>query len=496
MAQVINTNVSSLNAQRQLNRSQSSMQTAMERLSSGLRINSAKDDAAGLAITDRMTAQIRGLDQGVRNANDGISLAQTAEGALQESTNILQRMRELSIQSANDSNSASDRASLQKEVNQLKNELERIATTTSFNGKNLLDGSFNSQKFHVGAFAGQTIDFGVGNARTTAMGTYEVLSSGTSESSTIAIATAQGASTVNGVTAGTLTIDGAFGEANITVNAGQSAESIASSINSAADTTGVTAQSITNVKLSGFTGDDQVSFDLKNGDMDEGISVSAAIASDGDVTALADAINAVSSQTGITAMMNDEKTEIMLTQSTGKDINLVAAAATTGFDITGVDEDGSFAAIDEVGVAVAVAGTAGQTVTIGGTLAFNSSKTFTVSGNTSVVADSRSTLQGVDLVDISSQKGSNDALSIIDGALSYIDDVRADLGAVQNRFQSTIANLENVSQNVSASRSRIQDADFAKESSNLARTQILQQAGVSMLAQANASSQSVLSLLG
>lgn len=491
MAQVINTNVGSLNAQRQLNRSQTGMQTAMERLSSGLRINSAKDDAAGLAISDRMTAQIRGLDQGVRNANDGISLAQTAEGALQESTNILQRMRELSVQSANDSNSSSDRASLQKEVNQLIQELDRIATTTSFNGKSLLDGSFSSQSFQVGAFAGQTIDFGVSNAQTTAMGTHEVVSATAGTNMQTATATA-----TNGVSAGTLAITGAFGSANVAVAAGASSESIANAVNSAADQTGVTAQAVNYTKLDTFTANDTVVFDLQ-GTNSTAISVSASIGAGADVTALNDAINAVASQTGITAKMNDTKTAIMLTQSSGKDIKLTnAASSTTAFQVTGVDEDGSFAAADEVGSAVSSGTSSGTTITVGGSITFNSSKTFTATGVASVVAaNSRSSLQSVSTVDISTRSGSNDALSIIDGALSYIDDARADLGAVQNRFSSTISNLENVSQNVAASRSRIQDADFAKESSNLARTQILQQAGISMLAQANASSQSVLSLL-
>ena len=192
MALTINTNVASLNAQRNLGISQSNLAKSMQRLSSGLRINSAKDDAAGLAISDRMTAQIRGLNQATRNANDGISLAQTAEGAMQESTNILQRMRELAVQSANDTNSASDRKSLQAEVSQLISELDRIASTTSFNGQKLLDGSFAGASFHVGANAGETIDFGVASTKTknignVAQGTSSSVTSATAEGVTITL---------------------------------------------------------------------------------------------------------------------------------------------------------------------------------------------------------------------------------------------------------------------------------------------------------------------
>ncbi len=421
MAQVINTNIASLNAQRQLNRSQMGMSTAMERLSSGLRINSAKDDAAGLAISDRMTAQIKGLNQGVRNANDGISLAQTAEGAMQESTNILQRMRELAVQSSNDTNSASDRSSLQKEVNQLKAELERIATTTSFNGKNLLDGSFSSQAFHVGAYAGQTINVSVGTARIGSIGTQEVVSAD-------AIQTAQ-ASSGNGVAAGSLTIDGSFGSAQITVNAEDSAEKIASAVNAASDSTGVTAQAVNYVQLESFAASGgNFSVDLV-GSNSTAVSVTAQIDSDGDVSALSDAINAVSGETGITAKVSDDKTKIMLTQSTGKDIQLNSSVGT--FNVQGIDETGEFDA--DVGATVASSNAA---ITVGGSITYNSSKNFTIDGVASVVdAGSTSKLQSVETIDISTQRGSNDALSIIDGALDFIDNSRADLGAIQNRLR-------------------------------------------------------------
>ena len=482
MAQVINTNVPSLNAQRQLNRSQLGMQTAMERLSSGLRINSAKDDAAGLAIADRMTAQVKGLNQAVRNANDGISVAQVAEGALQESTNILQRMRELSVQSANDSNSASDRASLQKEVNQLQQELDRIANTTSFNGKNVLDGSFSSAVFQVGANANQTIAVSIGSAQTNNIGVNKIV--GAKESYTAL------AGAANNVTAGSLAIQGALGTGSVTVGVGMSAKALAAAVNAQAEKTGVNATAITNAKLSTFTAADTYSFTLTGA---ASATVSAAVTT-GDISAMADAINAVSGKTGITAKYDSASNAIMLNNQAGEDIKIsdIVTGLGSSMNLDGVSSAGVAA-----GSAVTVTDTGGAAVAVGGQVDFASSKGFSITPTTTNVlaAATGSALSSVASIDIGTQTGANDAMKIIDGALAGVSDIRSDLGAVQNRFSSTISNLENVSQNISASRSRVQDADFAAESANMARNQILQQAGISMLAQANASSQSVLSLL-
>ena len=491
MSQVINTNVPSLNSQRQLNRSQVGLQTAMERLSSGLRINSAKDDAAGLAISERMTSQIRGLNQAVRNANDGISMSQVAEGALQESSNILQRIRELAIQSANDTNSGADRANIQKEVNQLKSELDRIATTTSFNNKLLLSGDLSSALFQVGANANQNINISIGSTKTSDYGTNELV-----QATTAVINTAV-ASTVNGVTASTLTVKGSLGEANVDVAAADSALKIASAVNSKTDATGVSAQAITYAEIGGAaTANQTISFDLQ-GSNATAVNVSATFAAANDFTQLAQAINGVSGQTGVTAQLSGDKTSITLVHATGEDIkltNAISSAATV--TVQGVAADGS-----TVTGSTRAVGTAASPITVGGNVSFYSAKGFTVQdtgttvmGNTANATYTAS-LQTVATVDVSTQSDSNKALNIVDGALSYIADIRADLGALQNRFGSTISNLENVSQNVAASRSRIQDADFAKESSELARNQILQQAGLSMLAQANATTQNVMTLL-
>ena len=504
MPQVINTNIASINAQRQLNRSQMSKQSAMERLSSGLRINSARDDAAGLAISDRMTSQVRGINQAVRNANDGISLTQTAEGALQESTNILQRMRELSVQSANDSNTASDRANLQKEVNQLQQELERIATQTTFNGKKLLDGSFGGANFHVGAFANQSINVSVGSARTADMGIQQLTNLDTSTSGTInnAVVSSGSGSVTNNVAAQTLTVDGVFGNKDIQVTAGETAKGIAEDVNRVTDDTGVTARAVTFASLA-FSGsvsaDDTISFTLE-GSGSATISVGVASGGENDLTSFANAINTETGTTGVSAVLSDDKKSITLKNEQGYDIQIknYSAASTSSspqLQLQGLQEDGSSTA----GSAVAIT-TTNKNAIVGGNLVFESSKAFNVTtdGTASSLFGTSATyssLQSVENVNIDTQRGANDAISVIDGALAFIDDTRADLGAIQNRLGSTVSNLENVSQNVQASRSRIQDADFAKESAELARTQILQQAGTAMLAQANASNQNVLSLL-
>lgn len=494
MPQFINTNVGSLTAQRSLNSSQNSLATSMQRLSSGLRINSAADDAAGLGIADRMTSQIRGLNQAVRNANDGISLSQTAEGAMQETSNILQRMRELSIQSANDSNSSADRQNLQKEITQLQNEITRIADTTNFNGKKLLNGDFTSQSFQVGSNANEVIDVSVSSTRTADMGGYEALSDADNSGTSIAAAVA---ATTNQVAADTLTINGSVGTATVSVLVDASARTIAQGVNSTTSDSGVTATAVTYAKLDNFGGvDGDISFSLQ-GSNSTAVTVSANVTST-DVSELAKAVNDVSGQTGITASLNDSGDEIMLTNSAGEDIRIATVVSASGVtaDVTGVDADGQFVAGDEVGAAVGIAN-ATAAVTVGGNVSFNSSKSFTVdgTGTTIVDADQVATLNTVDTIDIGTQKGANDAVNILDGALAQITESRADLGAIQNRLSSTIANLSNLVENTSAARSRIQDADFAMETASLSRSQILQQAGIAMLSQANSAPQSVLSLL-
>ena len=489
MAQIINTNVASLTAQRNLNTSQSALATSLQRLSSGLRINSAKDDAAGLAISDRLTAQIRGLNQAARNANDGISLAQTAEGGLQEAGNILQRMRELAIQSANDTNTASDRANLQKEVAALQAELNRMADTTTFNGKKILDGSFTAQKFQVGANANETISVSVGSARATAMGSQSI------DSNThvgAALAAAADLSAGNGVAGQTLTVNGKA-SAPVTVTAGDSAYEIAVSVNAATGTTGVSATARTSVTLSGVAAAGTVSFTLSSstragGTQGSAMAISAAVTTT-DLSGLADSINAVQGSTGITATLSADKASITLEQANGYDLNVLDS------DNSGVVAGTVF----QVGSTNIAKLSGNDSIVVGGQVSFSSNSAFVVAtsaaGTVVGAASVTSTLSSVAAIDIGTQSGANAALNVLDQALSFISDSRASLGAVQNRLGSTIANLQNVSENVSAARSRILDADFAAETAALTRGQILQQAGIAILAQANALPQQVLSLL-
>jgi len=499
MGLTINTNVMSLNAQRNLGTSQSALAKSMQRLSSGLRINSAKDDAAGLAISDRMTSQIRGLNQAVRNSNDGISLAQTAEGALQETTNILQRMRELAVQSANDTNSASDRTSLQAEVNQLKQEMTRIAETTQFNGKNLLDGSLTSAQFQVGANANQTISFGISSAKAANLGNNALTSTNT-DASAIEVATAATSSAnSNSVTAQTLTIVGKEGSKTASVAQDDTAAVIAGKINAVSADTGVTATARTTATLGTLSVDGSVTFSLK-GTNTTAVSINATVLAN-DLTNLVTSINEQAGNTGITASLSSDKKSITLEQAAGYDIQISDFAHSSGaatMQLTG--SAGAAATLTE-------AGAAGDTdsSTVGGEITFNSSSGFNVTSSVASGAGSLfataanganvSALSSIDNVDITTVAGAGNAIKAIDGALMQIDNMRGELGAVQNRFESTIANLSNVSENLSAARSRILDADIAQETSNMTKQNILQQAGVAILAQANQAPQLALSLL-
>ncbi|MBK1850255.1 flagellin [Marinobacter sp. 1-4A] len=491
MPQIINTNIASLNAQRNLNASQRDADTTLQRLSSGLRINSAKDDAAGLAIAERFSSQVRGLNQAVRNSNDGVSLAQVAEGALGESGNIVQRMRELAVQAANATNSASDRKALQSEVNQLKQELERIATTTEFNGLNLLDGTFQAQKFQAGANENQTISVSITGTRidSLANNTRDTVASGTGTGS---IATASGtAPTENNLDPQNLTISSSLDEQTVAITAsGATAESIAAEVNKKAETTGVTASARTSVDFGPLSASGTVTMKLSTGDGNEA-TVSAQISDVTNIEALAREINASSGKTGITAEVDGGKMKLI--QESGKDIVI------EGFSNNG---GGTVALESSSGDTATLTDGATDSARIAGEVTFDSATSFAVSsdvgGATGLFAATTaygSTAETLADIDISDFEGASSAMRVLDSALETINSIRADLGAVQNRLESTIANLSTTSENLSAARSRIQDADFAAESANLARTQVLQQAGLSVLAQANARPQQVLQLL-
>lgn len=493
MPQIINTNVASLNAQRNLNVSQSALATSLQRLSSGLRINSAKDDAAGLAISERFTAQIRGMDQARRNANDGVSLAQTAESALQTAGDILQRVRELAVQSANASNSAGDRQAINAEVTQLTAELDRVAQTSEFNGLKLLDGSFGSATFQVGANANQTITATAGNFRTNQYGNYRIgalaatatnpegdLTAGSTANAIASNAAALGSR----VAGGTITINGAVGSATVTAAAAASAKTVATQINAQTANTGVTASALTQFDLTALTANASYSINITSNNTTAvtlAFTVGATINADG-LSAAVSALNDSSSRTGVTAKVNTAGTGITLLNQSGENITVANNAAST-------------AAVTVGGAVVAAAASAVGT----GQIVLDSNKSFNVAAAnttdffTAVTASGQ--LQRVSDLDVGSVAAANRSLSIVDSALAGINGQRAKFGALQSRFENTITNLQTTSENLSSARSRIRDADFAEETASLTRGQILQQAGVAILAQANALPNNVLALL-
>ena len=472
MALSINTNLASLNAQRNQNQTSNDLSTAIARLSSGLRINSAKDDAAGLAIADRFTSQIRGLTQAARNANDGISLAQTAEGALSSVTDNLQRIRELAVQSVNSTNSSSDRASLQLEVAQLQSEIDRVATQTSFNGTNLLDGSFVSKAFQVGANVGQTITVSsIASSRTSALGAYQGFSL-----SSQSVGTASN-------TASALTVTVGGGSAVALGSVARDGKAIASAINNG-NVAGLTATAnATSVAAATQTTSGTVSGSAVYTVNGVAITIAGVVgaASSNRASAVA-AINAQSAATGVTA--TDTGSGVSLGAADGRNITTLYAA--TGFTTSTVADFGLAAdATTASTISINYAAPTGTT----GSVVF--AQTTGLNATTAIAG----TGTAVGAIDISSVAGANAALSSIDAALSTVSSSRASLGAIQNRFSSTISNLQTTTENLSASRSRIQDADFAQETANLSRAQVLQQAGTAMIAQANQLPNQVLTLL-
>ncbi len=489
MAATINTNLNSLTAQRNLGASQASLSTSIARLSSGLRINSAKDDAAGLAISERFSSQIRGLNQAVRNANDGISLAQTAEGALKASGDILQRVRELAVQSANASNSASDRQALQAEVGQLVSELDRISQTTEFNGKKLLDGSFGTQQFQVGANANQTIVAATANLRTSTYGNNQLQAAG--GPATLAAAGS------NGTTAGTLALNGSLGTASVTVALNSTAKANADLINAQQANTGVSATARNDVSLSFAGTGGNFSLTIQS-DNSTAQAISFAVSNPGTADGLAAAVSAIndqSSKTGVSASLNSAGTSVVLTNASGNDISVSDTAIVNAGNVSVQKLDSTGA--NSGAAAVLTADSTAATATVSGYITLDSNKSFAADVTTSSIlaADAGSSLNKVANLDITTFTKATEALKTVDSALSFINGTRASLGALQSRFETTISNLQVTSENLSASRSRVVDADFAQETANLSRAQILQQAGTAMVAQANQLPQGVLALL-
>jgi flagellin len=470
MAQVINTNVASLNAQRNLNKSQSMLSTSLQRLSSGMRINSAKDDAAGLAISERFTAQIRGLNQAARNSNDGISLAQTAEGALGEVTNNLQRVRELAVQASNATNSASDRLAMQEEVTQLMAEIDRVAVQSNFNGVKLLDGSFSAQVFQVGANVGETITVAsIVDSTQVGLG----LDNGTATSTAgtaVTGALVAGDVTVNGVDIGAVAQDAKLQAAAIT-----------------ASNTNVTASASTAVNIGTFTASGAASgassYTLTVAGVaitDTNVDTETVTGTDMDTALAAGTVLADLATAGITTSGTFAGGDMTFTDADGD--NIVISETTTGTYATndpsvasGTGTNyGSISSISSSGEDLVIAG---ATVASAGFVAATTASV----GNSLTV----STVAGAGLL-----------ITAVDTAIDLVNSARGTLGAVQNRFESVVTSLKTSAESLSAARSRIQDADFAQETANLTKAQILQQAGVAMISQANSLPQNVLSLLG
>jgi flagellin len=449
MVMSVNTNVLSLTAQRNMVGTQNSLSTSIERLSTGLRINSAKDDAAGLAIGERFTSSIRGTAVAQRNANDGISFAQTAEGALDVIGSNLQRIRELAVQSLNDSNTDADRAAIDQEVKALKAEVDRIAKETTFNGRNILDGSLGTMKFQIGAERGQTLDITGKNARADQLG-----------ATTLSTSTTEGLSFT-----GALSINGE----NIDLGPITDMPGVADAINATFSDGSVKAEvGVTTVNI-GSTA-----------------AGTADIGPAGGIT--------------LTGNTDDDVTEINSRMiALGSDIR----ATKDGTDIILTSESGASIGVEESAAGVLTGGDLSADVTGGET--FDAGITITAQGDTLNISGAGATALGIDgattRLDVASttvatRDGANNALDAMDAAIDQITSMRADLGAIQNRFENVIEVAGVQGENLSAARSRIQDADFAAETANLTRAQILQQAGLASLAQANSSPQAVLSLLG
>lgn len=469
MATRINTNLSSLVALNQLRSGQQARFNTFQRLASGSRINSAADDAAGLAISSRFESQIRGLNQAVRNANDGISYTQVAEGALSSTTDNLQRIRELSIQAANGTLTDSDRQSIQAEIDQLSGEITRIGETTTFNGQPVLDGSRGNQQIQVGAGPRETIALPNIDGRSDTLGRA-------------AETTSQGNIDANGIEAGELSINGvdiratqASDDTLSTADQQGSARAVAAAINDSADQTGVTATvnetEVSGGNIGGGTLDSTNTLTI-NGETITGVNVQGGDAGE----ELIGAINAASEDTGVTASRN----------------------ANGGIDLTAAD--GRNIDVQTTGTASAITGLNNGTTT--GSVTLTSEQQFTVGGTAPGDTGFTAGVEGirpdnaVTSIDVTTQQGANDALRVVDRALEQVSSTRSELGALQNRFNSTINNLSNVVENASAANSRIADADFAAETSRSVREAILEQAQISVLAQANTSNRSAFALLG
>ncbi len=529
MAISINTNIASIRSQRLLGTTQRSLATSFERISSGLRINSARDDAAGLSRAGRLSTQVRGLSVAIKNANDGISFLQTAEGALQEVTTLLQRIQELSVQASNPSNNSGDRALLQGEVAQLNQEITRIAEETEFNGRKVLGGNIINSEFQVGIRAGQTITVSISSTAASNIGNYSTISNNIGDNAIAgaSISESSGEAPSNLVQSQILTLRGfnsGVTPPTLTVDNGETAKSIAEKINALEDRSGISATARTSLTLldifdptidplTGGAPAQTITFNLygtnaksiDSTNQDNAVAISAVITSgtgEG-LRPLVEAINAAVATTGVKASFIEEDSTIRLSHDTGANISLEAfrnensiGSTANTLTVRGIEDSEAVELTED---------SDDDSVTVGGIVTLNSPRVFSVTSdadeNNSLFASGFNetpqvaSFSRLSDLNVSSATGAADAIQIANGALEFINSIRGNLGAVQNRLESTISNLESIRENTQAARGRIEDADFAEETARLTQAQILQQAGTAILAQANTTPSAVLALL-
>ena len=488
MAMVINTNTASLTTQRHLSTSRNDMETAMERMSSGSRINSSMDDAAGLAIGNRMTSQVEGLNQAVRNANDGISLAQTAEGALQSSSNILQRMRVLAVQAANDTYSSVDRKAINNEIIQLKQELNRGVNQASFNGSKILDGTNASFTFQVGHKSGDNVVVTLGDMRGSEIGTRDwdpkaAVTAPVTVSAVAAVTTAVpeiDTYTLGSPTSGTLSFayGGTTYSAAFNSTSEQTLIDLKTAINDGAAGSSVTASTTSNDKLI-ITADVASATQMTKGTITGGSTITIA-------------------DTAVGAALTGEQESYdfsSITLAQGDRVSLTIGTTTYTQEFT-ADQATTLSALGAK-VVNGDASYVSKAVDTDGKLVFTGAAigTALAAATTAVETSSVAAANSVDDILVTDAASAKAALAVVDSALEMMSDFRARLGASSNRMFITVDNLMSMSENTAAARSRIVDADFAAESASLAKSQILQKAGTAMLSQANASTQDILSLL-
>lgn len=487
----INTNLGALSAQKSMNKANADFNSAMTRLSSGLRLNAAREDAAGMAISTKMTAQLMGMNQAIRNAADGKNMIDTLDGAHVEVSNALTRLRELAVQSANDTYSGTERRSIAAEARQLISEMNRIAQNTTFNGEKVMDGTFARKQLQIGADGGQTQSITVESAAATQIGAFTIKSN-------VSI------STTGGITGGKqLIVSGNAGTTGIVTSPNMSARELAQAVNDASAETGVQAVAVSKAKLSDLSQFGKISFEVN----DEPIGT-VAIANPADLRPLRDAINSKTSATGVSAEMGADNSEIILTDPTGKNISVTNYLATDSGLATEASLKVTALNMDEAPDPVADELTLDAVVTEAtatGQLMFKSTRTFSVNsapidtgaGEVGFLPGTanRADLDPISNIDLSTAEGAADAIMVIDVALQKVSEARGELGAMSNRLDSTVSNLTNISISVESARSQIVDADIAKESTELARGQIVSQAATAMLAQANSSTENIMSLL-